>query len=178
MGRNTNNLRADKELSKAALSLLAAWDGKANSTADRIGLNRSYARRLAALPAFKRALQLRDYTDEMVQIKREERHGSVLTRAQLRLFWTGVILALPDFCTKKIVDGEEILIPPKIADRLKASELLARAKGMLKDVHEVGPVTSAMIQERLAQAKEQAEAARIAAQESQIEWGKEIAGSA
>lgn len=57
-----------------------------------------------------------------------------LSGRELRAFWASVIRADPEVCSRKVIGDEVVLEPPDMRARLEASRLLAKAKGLLKDI--------------------------------------------
>jgi hypothetical protein len=114
---------------------IRAYNGNIKETAERVGLSYGYAKQLMCMPKYEHVrLSLTNRSEEianlavsqMVTDLRNDKEliekckcliGHIATRKERQAFWSNVLL--------NNIEGEEI----KIADRLKAAELLARSQG-------------------------------------------------
>ncbi len=98
---------------------VAAYDGEVETTAEKISIPVALARRWAAMSWFRDALEKR-YAKETRELSRDNVYQlskAVIGRLEIQAFWSDT--AANTEC--------------KMADRLKASEMLAKSHGMLAD---------------------------------------------
>ncbi len=105
-----------------------AYDGDVDATAERLGIDLSWARYWARQDWFSDALNKREQR-ELKALARENIYQlgqAIVPRLEIQSFWSDVMTNTMN----------------KVADRLKASELLAKSKGLLLDkvVHEGNPL--------------------------------------
>jgi len=112
-------------------ALIDTHDGDSAKTAKRIGVSYTYVRTLLKKPHIIKALRERNLHGS------SKRGIAILTREERQAFWTSVIIGEESHpaIVGKDEQGNDIIenIPPKMADRLKASELLGRSEADFTD---------------------------------------------
>lgn len=111
-----------------------AYEGNATEAARKAGYSKKTAEAIGHENLRK------PYIAEAIA-KREEKRGNkaIATREERQKFWTKVLNGEFAETVKIIKDGEYTTdeIPPKMSDRLKASELLGRSEADFVDRHQV-----------------------------------------
>lgn len=96
------------------------FDGNATQAAKKAGYSHyaSMGNENLNKPSIAKAIAERE---------KREKNNRIATRKERQIFWTRVLLGL-ESGHKEVVDGEVVEFPPKMSDRLKASELLGRSE--------------------------------------------------
>ena len=113
------------------------YDGNLSESAKKAGISRSYAKKIVSNSTLLDLIK-----DRETERKRE----GIANREDRQVFWSGVLKG--EIVSKTTItqeDGTEIekIVQPKMADRLKASELLGRSEADFTDnlkVTEIKPM--------------------------------------
>lgn len=108
-----------------------AHTGDVAEASKKAGISYTYGRRLVTKPHIRDAIKKRNRSGI------SKRGAIIATREQRQGFWTSVLLGLEQqkVVTGQDAEGNDIIeeIPHKMADRLKASELLGRSEADFTD---------------------------------------------
>ena len=107
---------------------IAIYDGNLTASAKKAGISVSYAKKIVSDSALL----------ELIREREKERiKGPIATREERQEFWTKVLLGKdqePEVISYNS-NGNAVIVnvPPKMSDRLKASELLGRSEADFTD---------------------------------------------
>lgn len=112
------------ELQRKFCEAYAANGGNACDAARQAGYKHAYseAHKVIASKRVKKALE---------ELRKDTTSAAIATREERQTFWTAVMRGTHK--EKVIVEGVEYEIPPKMTDRLKASELLGKSQADFLD---------------------------------------------
>lgn len=115
-----------EKLNAKQSAFVAAYKGNATEAAIAAGYSvktaRSQGQRLLTNGDIMHAIKTR-------QSRREKK--TIATREERQEFWTRVMLG--EEKERVVVDGQIVEVPPKMADRLKAADLLGKSEGDFLD---------------------------------------------
>jgi len=130
----TKHRKYTKETTPKQQRVISCFDGDYISTAKNAGVTHTYVRRLCTNVKYKHIQEAIRHRNS----KKSTKLGKIIaSREERQAFWTKVLTGA---ITEPVVTGIDsegnkivINIPPKMADRLKASELLGRSEADFTD---------------------------------------------